>query len=93
MFKRIAPDKWRHFFAGIIMGAFLQALVWWLWPAHLGLVTLVVFIIVIVVSYGFELFSKITGKGHYDFIDAVASVIGGVTGMAGALGILLLLSS
>jgi hypothetical protein len=93
MLKRIAPDKWRHFFAGIIMGAFLQASVWWLWPVQLGLVTLVVFIIVVAVSYGFELFSKITGKGHYDFIDAVASVIGGVMGMAGALGILLLLSS
>jgi hypothetical protein len=68
MLNRIAPDKWRHFFAGIIMGAFLQSLVWWLWPAHLGLVTLIVFIIVVVVSYGFELFSKITGKGHYDYI-------------------------
>lgn len=92
MLKRIAPDKWRHFFAGIIMGAFLQASVWWLWPARPGLMALAVFIIVVVVSYGFELFSKVTGKGHYDFIDAVATIIGGVIGMATVLGILLGLS-
>lgn len=91
MFKQIAPDKWRHFFAGIIMGAFLQASVWWLWPVNLGLVTLLVFIVVLVISYGFELFSKITGKGRYDFMDAVASVIGGVIGMAAVFGILLVL--
>ena len=51
-----------------------------------------VFIMVVVVSYGFELFSKVTGKGHYDFIDAVATIIGGVIGMATVLGILLGLS-
>ena len=89
MFKQIAPDKWRHFFAGIIMGGILQVCVWWLWPVHLGWVTLVVFILVAGISYGFELFSKITGKGRYDFIDAVASVIGGIIGMAAILGILL----
>jgi hypothetical protein len=27
-------------------------------------------------SYGFELFSKITGHGHYEIADAVASIIG-----------------
>jgi hypothetical protein len=36
---------------------------------------------VIGVSYGFELFSKITGIGRYDFVDAVASTIGGSLGM------------
>lgn len=92
MFKQIAPDKWRHFFAGIIMGAFLQASIWWLWPDRLGLVTLGVFIIVVVISYGFELFSKITGKGRYDFVDAVASIIGGIIGMVATIGMLLLLS-
>lgn len=85
MFKQIAPDKWRHFIVGIIMGSFLQALTWWLWPVHVGWVSLVVFTIVVVISYGFELFSKVTGKGRYDFIDAVASVVGGVIGMAVSL--------
>jgi hypothetical protein len=33
------------------------------------------------IGYGFELFSKITGKGHYDFMDAVATVIGALPGI------------
>lgn len=92
MLKQIAPDKWRHFFAGIIMGSVLQAFAWWLWPVHPGWVTLIVVILVVAISYGFELFSKITGKGRYDFMDAVASVIGGVIGIAIALILLLLLT-
>lgn len=91
MFKKIAPDKWRHFIAGIIMGSLLQAFLWWLWPDQLELVTIAVLIVVVAISYGFELFSKITGKGRYDFLDAVASVIGGVIGMAAIVVILLLL--
>lgn len=83
MFKRkIAADKWRHFIVGIIMGIVLQGLLWWLWPFALGTITLVAFGIVVAISYGFELFSKITGKGRYDFMDAVASIIGGILGMA-----------
>ena len=85
MFRQIAPDKWRHFIVGIIMGGLLQVTTWWLWPVHLGWVSLVVFLIVVAISYGFELFSKFTGKGRYDFLDAVASVIGGVIGMAASL--------
>jgi glycopeptide antibiotics resistance protein len=81
MIHKIAPDKWRHFIAGIIMGVIVQAFFWWLWPDQLKLITFLTFIIVLSVSYGFELFSKITGKGRYDFMDAVASVIGGVLGM------------
>ena len=63
------------------MGAMLQAFMWWLLPIQLEFITLFAFIMVIAVSYGFELFSKITGMGRYDFIDAVASAIGGVLGM------------
>lgn len=78
---KIAPDKWKHFFAGILMGAVLQGFGWWLLPSAFIMATVIAFTIVIAVSYGFELFSKITGKGHYDVIDAVASVIGGIVGM------------
>jgi hypothetical protein len=81
MFKKIAPDKWRHFYTGIPMGAVLQGLGWWLFPDNLFLVTLIVFLAVCAISYGFELFSKITGMGIYDFMDAVASAIGGVVGI------------
>jgi hypothetical protein len=79
--KKIAPDKWRHFFVGIGMGAFLQLTGCWLFPAHGGLVTALAFIAVVCISYGFELFSKFTGRGIYEVMDAVASVAGGLAGM------------
>ena len=82
MVRRIAPDKWKHFFVGIVMGVVLQVAGWWLLPQHLYWATAIAFTIVIAISYGWELFSKFTGKGHYEVMDAVASVIGGVVGMA-----------
>jgi glycopeptide antibiotics resistance protein len=85
LFKKIAPDKWRHFYVGILMGAFLQGVGWWLLPGSMGLATLIALAIVVAVSYGFELFSLITGMGIYDFMDAVASVIGGIAGMGAVL--------
>ena len=78
---KIARDKWKHFFVGIVMGAILQAFATWLLTDHHTLATILAFIVVIAISYGFELVSLITGKGHYDFMDAVASTIGGVIGM------------
>jgi glycopeptide antibiotics resistance protein len=81
LLKNIAPDKWRHFYAGILMGTLLQALGWWLMPGHIAFSVAIVFAIVIIVSYGFELFSLVTGMGRYDFMDAVASAIGGVLGI------------
>jgi hypothetical protein len=84
MFKKIAPDKWRHFYAGILMGLVLQIAGLWLLADQPVLGTGIVLMIVIVISYGFELFSKLTGMGVYDFMDAVATVIGGVAGMTAA---------
>ena len=81
MFKKIAPDKWKHFYVGILMGLVLQAGSLWLLPNWPLLGTSIVLMIVIAISYGFELFSKFTGLGVYDIMDAVASVIGGVLGM------------
>ncbi len=80
MFRKIAPDKWRHFYTGIPMGVVLLLTSYWLLP-ELQWATLAAFIMVIAISYGFELFSLITKIGHYDFYDAVASVIGGVLGI------------
>ena len=87
MFKKVAPDKWRHFYTGIPMGAVLQGLGWWLFPGDLLLTTIIVFLVVCAISYGFELFSKITGMGVYDFMDAVWSVFGGIIGIGLALAI------
>ena len=85
MAKRIAPDKWKHFFTGIGMGAILQGFISFLLRDHLILATVIAFVLVVVISYGFELFSKTTGFGIYDFIDAVASAIGGSLGIGVAL--------
>jgi hypothetical protein len=82
MLKKIAPDKWKHFYVGIPMGAALQGLGMWILSNHPVISTSLALLIVIIISYGFELFSKITGLGRYDFMDAVASIIGGVLGMA-----------
>ena len=87
--KRIAPDKWKHFFVGIGMGAVLQGFLLFLIPAQPLYAILITLILVVTISYGFELTSKITGRGHYDIMDAVASVLGGLIGM----GILLLLKA
>jgi hypothetical protein len=81
MFKKIAPDKWKHFYTGILMGAALQGFGMWMLSNHPLISTSLVLLVVIIISYGFELFSKITGMGRYDFMDAVASVIGGIAGM------------
>lgn len=92
MLKKIAPDKWRHFLVGILMGAVLQSAAWFVLPDRPVAGILIVLSIVVLISYGFELFSLISGRGHYEIKDAVASIIGGVVGMAlnwGALWVLL----
>ena len=63
------------------MGAALQIVVGYLMPQHYQTGILISFILVVAISYGFELFSFITKKGHYDILDAVAGIIGGVIGM------------
>jgi glycopeptide antibiotics resistance protein len=78
---KIAPDKWKHFLVGILMGAILQVFTYYLMPKHFVIDIILAFILVVVISYGFELFSLIIKKGHYDILDAVAGIIGGVAGM------------
>lgn len=92
MWNKIAPDKWRHFWVGILMGAVLQSAAWFVLPGRPVGGILIVLAIVVLISYGFELFSLISGRGHHDIKDAIASIIGGVVGMAlnwGALWVLL----
>ena len=80
--KKIGPDKWKHFFVGIPMGIVLQAFSWFLFPRQIVLQTIIAFILAIAITYGFELYSKFTGKGHYEINDAVAGTIGGILGMS-----------
>jgi glycopeptide antibiotics resistance protein len=78
---KITPDKWKHFWVGIAMGLVLQALGWWLLPLPVLAISIIVLIIIIAISYGFELFSKITGFGYHEILDAVFSIAGGLIGM------------
>jgi len=83
--QKIAPDKWKHFYVGIAMGIVFQAFIWWLLRDHHVIASIIAFVMVVFISYGFELFSKFTGKGHYEVMDAVAAVVGGIIGMGATL--------
>ena len=82
--KKIAPDKWKHFYAGIVLGAIVYRLSILLWPQPVIAVAVSIAII-IAICYGFELFSLISGRGHYELKDAIAGIIGGLAGLAGML--------
>jgi len=76
------------------MGIVFQLLARWVYFPPLMHSILLALTGVIAVSYGFEVFSKVTGWGIYDFWDAVASIIGGIIGMSIAVaGILLFVPS
>jgi len=79
---KIAADKWKHFYAGIVLGIVLHAGCLFFLNLPATAAFFLAFIVLIIIAYGFELFSLVTGKGHYDFMDAVATVIGGLPGMA-----------
>lgn len=82
---KIAKDKWKHFFVGIVMGAVLQAFFLFLINSHVWLTVSLAVFFSIAIGYGFELFSKLTGKGHYDLMDVVADIAGAVLGIGSIL--------
>ena len=79
--KKIEKDKWKHFYVGIIMGIVLQAFLFFLLRDDKLIAGIIAFVLVVIISYGFELFSKYSGLGHYDIVDAIAGIVGGVVGM------------
>ncbi len=86
---KIAEDKWRHFFVGIPIGSIVQIVAHYISPEDMTVASILALIAVVGISYGFELFSKVTGKGHHEFMDALASILGGIVGMAITIAILL----
>ena len=84
---KLAPDKKKHFWVGMLMGAMFHILVIFFLPQNFWLSILITFILIVALCYGFELFSLITKLGHYEVMDAIAGIIGGVIGM----GVILLL--
>lgn len=84
---KLAPDKKKHFWVGMLIGAMFHILVIFFLPQNFWLSILITFILIVALCYGFELFSLITKLGHYEVMDAIAGIIGGVIGM----GVILLL--
>jgi hypothetical protein len=83
--KKIAPDKWKHFFVGIPLGIMLQFVSLYLFPLYPLISIAASFIILVAGCYAFELFSLITGKGHYELPDVLAGVLGGAIGIGAVL--------
>ena len=81
MYKKIGRDKWKHLGVGIGMGAFLQGFLVWTFKFQPLAAATIAFLCSIVISYGFELFSLVTRKGHYEVMDAVVSMIGAAIGI------------
>jgi hypothetical protein len=79
--KKWEPDKWKHFYVGIVLGAALFASANYIFTFHAPILLLLSFVALVIICYGFELFSLVTGKGQYDLIDAIAGIIGGTIGI------------
>ena len=80
--KIIPQDKRRHFNVGIEIGLLSETLLLVLIPGHLWMASVITLLVIVVISYGFELFSLYTGHGHYELMDAIAAIAGGIIGMA-----------
>jgi glycopeptide antibiotics resistance protein len=81
-FSRIRKDKWSHFLVGIGMGLFLQFFFLYLLNYSMFFASLLSFLVAVAISYGFEFYSLVSGKGHYEIMDALASVLGSMIGIA-----------
>jgi hypothetical protein len=88
---KIENDKKKHFFVGIPLGFLLQFLSSYFFPVQPILATTISFLILAAGCYGFELYSLVTGKGHAENLDAIAGILGGITGIAVCWFILLLI--
>jgi VanZ family protein len=78
---KIAPDKRKHFLVGVVMGVVLQIFFLLVLPYHAGLAMVLTIIFSFAIAYGFELYSKFTGRGHYELMDAIAALIGAMLGV------------
>jgi hypothetical protein len=80
--KKMNWEKCKHFFIGITIGVVTQALIWWFLPPQIKLITVVSLMLIMVLNFGFDLFSKIKGKGGYELLNIAAGTIGGAVGIA-----------
>ncbi len=81
MAYKIEKDKWKHFFVGIPLGALLYFFSIHFFELKNWNEISLSFIALVIICYGFELLSLITGKGHADNLDAIAGIAGGIIGI------------
>ncbi len=81
MFKRWERDKWKHFFVGIPLGVILQFTAMHFFSDNISLASFLALVALSGICYAFEVVSRVTGKGHYEIMDAIAGILGGVIGM------------
>lgn len=79
--KQIQKDKWKHFFVGIAMGMLFEFFILFLIKDHWIIGSIVAFVLITVISYGFEVISLVIKRGHYDMLDAIAGAVGGLFGI------------
>lgn len=79
---KLAPDKWRHIFAGFFIGLVLPLIGYYMFDLPMLSNYFLSLFGLMLISYGFEVFSFVSGKGHYDMVDAVVTVLGGLPGLA-----------
>lgn len=65
----------------MLMGAIFRIFTLYFFPQQYIFSIVITFILIVAVTYGFELFSLITKRGHYEIMDAIAGTIGGTIGM------------
>lgn len=81
-YSKIPCDKWKHIIVGVLMGIVFLVIVHTFFSQYLVIGYIISFLLIAGIGYGFELFSLYTGLGHYDFMDAVATIVGGLVGIA-----------
>ncbi|HRE64699.1 MAG TPA: hypothetical protein PKU77_13000 [Ferruginibacter sp.] len=79
---KIEKDKRNHFLVGLLIGLLLPIGLNGVFEFPLLYNILLSSILLLLISYGFELFSLITGWGHHDLMDAVATAAGGAISIA-----------
>lgn len=80
MRRKIEADKWKHFWVGIPLGFVLQLITFYYFTDAFTAVC-AASALLIIICYGFELFSLIAKLGHHDLLDAIAGIIGGAIGL------------
>lgn len=80
--KKIGKDKWKHFYVGIFLGICFEGGLFFLFPLSAVGSIFLSFLIVSVIAFGFEAYSFFTGHGHCEINDALASILGGLIGIA-----------